>query len=160
MGGDPPQPEKIYLNPGELLVAEDPVMVTTVLGSCVSVTLFNPRLKIGAISHAVLPSGASHQPGKFVDSSIQYMLGYFKQRKIEPRELVAKLFGGADMFSRIDPRGKDQTVGAQNIRQALDSLRIAGLHLAASDISGQQGRKLIFYTHTGEVFLKRVKRSS
>jgi len=150
--------QKIYLNPGELVVAEEPAQVTTVLGSCVSVTLFSPRLRVGAICHAVLPNGKTNQPSRFVDQSVRYMLNYFRKQKIGPDEIVAKLFGGADMFTQIDPRCKDQSVGAQNIRAALDSLRESGLELSALDVGGQQGRKLIFYSHTGEIFLKRVRK--
>jgi chemotaxis protein CheD len=150
--------QKIYLNPGELVVAEEPALVTTVLGSCVAVTLFSPRLRVGAICHAVLPRGKANLPSKFVDQSVAYMMKYFRQRYVEPDEIVAKLFGGSDMFTLIDPDSKDRTIGAQNIRTALDSLRIAGLEPAALDVGGRQGRKLIFYTHTGEVFIKRVSR--
>jgi len=150
--------QKIYLNPGELVVAEEPAQVTTVLGSCVSVTLFSPRLRVGAICHAVLPTGDSKQPSRFVNQSVTYMLNYFRKHEIDTDEIVAKLFGGADMFNQVDPRCKDRTVGAQNIRAALDRLRESGLEPAALDVGGQQGRKLIFYSHTGEIFLKRVRK--
>jgi len=127
-----------------------------VLGSCISVTLFSPRLRVGAICHAVMPQGKADQPSKSVDQSVRYMLEYFRKRKIEPDEIVAKLFGGAEMFTQVDPACNIRSVGAQNIRMALENLRIAGIEPAALDIGGQQGRKLIFYTRTGEVFLKRV----
>ena len=152
------QLQKIYLNPGELLVAEQPAVVTTVLGSCISVTLFSPRLRVGAICHAVLPNGKTEQPSRFADQSVRYMLNYFRKHKIDPDEIVAKLFGGADMFTQIDPSAKDRSVGAQNIRAALEGLRQAGLEPSALDVGGQQGRKLLFYTHTGEVLLKRVRK--
>jgi chemotaxis protein CheD len=158
MSGKPAPLQKIYLKPGELVIVEEPALITTVLGSCISVTLFSPRLRVGAICHAVLPRGERHQPSKYVDQSVRYMLDYFRRRKIAPDELVAKLFGGAEMFAQLDPQGKDRTVGAQNIRAALDCLRGSGLEPAALDIGGQQGRKLIFHAHSGEVFLKRVKK--
>lgn len=153
-----PLPQKIFLKPAELVIAEEPILVTTVLGSCISVTLFSPRLRAGAICHAVLPSGEDQKTSKYVDQSVRYMLNYFRQRDIAPDELVAKLFGGSDMFTQINAKSKDRTVGAQNIRAALDSLSSSGLEPAALDIGGPQGRKLIFYSHTGEVFLKRVNK--
>jgi len=150
--------QKIYLNPGELVVAEEPTMVTTVLGSCISVTLFSPRLRVGAICHAVLPNGKTRQPSRFVDQSLHYMLDYFRQHKVEPAEIIAKLFGGADMFTQVDSRCQGRSVGAQNIKAAINGLKQAGLEPAALDVGGQQGRKLFFYTHSGEVFLKRVRK--
>ncbi|MEA3545639.1 MAG: chemotaxis protein CheD [Thermodesulfobacteriota bacterium] len=151
------QQQEIYLKPGELVIAEVPVEVSTVLGSCVSVTLFIPQLKIGAICHAVLPRGDSDEPAKYVDQSVHYMLNHLKRFNVRPAEIVAKLFGGANMFSQNCSDGSDCTVGAKNIREATQCLRHAGLGLAASDTGGEQGRKLIFYTHTGEVMLKRVR---
>jgi len=151
--------QKIYLNPGELLVAEEPAQVTTVLGSCISVTLFSPRLRVGAICHAVLPNGKVHLPSKFVDQSVGYMLNYFRKRKVDPDEIVAKLFGGSDIFSLVNPGTKDRTIGSQNIRAALNSLKDVGLDPAAVDVGGRQGRKLIYYTHTGEVFIKRINKA-
>jgi chemotaxis protein CheD len=146
---------KIYLHPAELVVATDPTEVVTVLGSCVSVTFHHPRTRMGAICHAVLPTG-SGDPSRFVDQSVHYILDFFKQHQVKPRELVIKLFGGADMFSKFALNGRNRSVGAQNITLAIDTLREAGLHPNIMDIGGQQGRKLLYFTHTGEVFLKRV----
>lgn len=117
-------------------------------------------MRVGAICHAVLPQAASSAPSKYVDQSVRYMLNYFQQHDIATDELVAKLFGGADMFTPRAPEGKTPSVGAQNIRMALDSLHSADLKPAAMDIGGQQGRKLIFHSHTGEVFLQRVAKQA
>lgn len=148
--------ESIYLKPGELAVAERPALVSTVLGSCVAVTLFSPRLGVGAICHAMLPVAAAGQHGfKFVDTSLAHMLGSFERLGVTKRELVAKLFGGADMFEAVRP-SNTPTVGWQNVLAAKSILQREGLHLSASDTGGQQGRKLLFYSHTGEVLLKRL----
>ena len=147
--------EEIYLKPGELTVAERPALVSTVLGSCVAVTLFTPRLGVGAICHAMLPEARGETSFKFVDTSLQHMLGRFDRLGVTRRELVVKLFGGADMFELLQP-SKTGSVGRQNIEIATRLLRQAGLPLKAADTGGRQGRKLLFYTHTGEVLLKRL----
>lgn len=150
--------QKLFLNPGELAILEVPTAVTTVLGSCISVTLHCPRLQLGTICHAVLPRGQATEPGKYVDQSLRYMLDYFRQRQVAPRELVAKLFGGADMFTQLEARGRERTVGGQNVQVALEVLRLAGLQPRAMDSGGQEGRKIVFFSHSGDVYLKRVKR--
>jgi hypothetical protein len=73
---DPEIPELIYLHPGQMCCCERPSRVETVLGSCVAVTMWNARLQIGCICHAVLPLNESrnHEPLKYVDSSIHSML--------------------------------------------------------------------------------------
>ena len=48
--------KKVFLRPGDVTVGKAPAEVSTVLGSCVSVTMFAERLKLGAICHALLPS--------------------------------------------------------------------------------------------------------
>ncbi len=149
---------KIYLHPAELILADEPTQVTTVLGSCISVTLYSPRLKIGSICHAVLPKGRELSPSKFCDQSVHYMLKYFSEQGISPAELEAKLFGGAEMFSVTRTVRSDLTVGAQNILIARETLRSAGLEPLVADVGGRLGRKLVFYSHTGEVFRKWVKK--
>lgn len=150
-----PLVESIYLKPGELTVAERPALVCTVLGSCVALTLFSPRLRVGAICHAMLPSGECGGPFKYVDSSVRHMLEQFERLRIKRSEIVVKLFGGADMFDAASPN-RSPTVGRQNIQFASETLRQEGLQLVGSDVGGRQGRKLLFYTHTGEVLLKRL----
>lgn len=148
----------IYLHPAELVVAEEPTEITTVLGSCVSVTLFYPPLRFGSICHAVMPSGRDRRVSHYVDQSVRYMIEFFRRHRVPPRDLVAKVFGGADMLPSGRRTSTQPTVGAQNIRVALDTLGKAGLEPAVSDLGGHAGRKLVFYSHTGEIFLKRVSR--
>ena len=156
-GNGEPLP-KIYLKPGELLVAEDPVKVLTVLGSCISVTMYAARTGVSAICHAMLPTDSGSDNFKFVDSSLQHMLEYFKQHRITRGEIQVKLFGGADMFCLTDPGSKERSVGAQNINMAQKCLRAAGFNPTVSDVGGDQGRKLIFHSDTGVVLLKRLPR--
>ena len=156
-----------YLKPGELHIADQPGVVTTVLGSCVSVTMFNRRRAVGAICHGLMPertekgrSGRDNGNGfKYVDYSIRYMIDYFRSYGIGPSEIEVKLFGGADMFPA---GGRDQThlsVGKKNVIAALSTLKQEGMAVHIRDVGGTQGRKLHFYLHTGDVFLKKLKRS-
>lgn len=156
MDARPPKAEKIYLNPTEMVLAESPAVVTTVLGSCIAVTFYYKQLAYGAICHAVLPRGREEGPGKYVDQSINYMLDFFRQKKIRPHNLVAKVFGGADMFAQPHTKKVSRTVGFQNIQAALESLESLGIEPAVIEVGGQLGRKLIFHTATGEIFMKRI----
>ncbi len=150
--------QEVFLKPGEMLLAKEPTIATTVLGSCVSITLFHQKTKMGAICHAVLPTGDINDPGKYVDQAVSHMVNHFGTLKIRPVELVAKLFGGADMFHMEDPTRRNRTVGTQNVSTAIRCLRDVGLVAVASDTGGQRGRKLVFYTYTGEVFIKKVRK--
>lgn len=149
---------KIYLRPGELVIADEPMLVTTVLGSCISVILFSPRRRIGAICHATMPSGPDDNPSKYADQSVLYMLEEFLLRGIKRQETIVKIFGGSDMFNLKDVASKAKSIGAQNISVAMKTLNQAGYEPMVNDIGGELGRKLVFRTHTGEVFRKWVKK--
>ncbi|TAN44483.1 MAG: chemotaxis protein CheD [Nitrospirae bacterium] len=157
----------IYLKPGEMYFSEMPTIVQTVLGSCVSVTLYSPLMSVGSICHGLLPKcrgrkdcdGTCVEGFRFVECSVQRMIEQFRMMGIYQHEIEAKVFGGADMLEANKADIKRLTVGAQNIQMAMKVLDLAGIKLAASDLGGEQGRKILFYTHTGEVLLKRLKKS-
>ena len=155
---------RIYLEPGELVVQLEPVEVSTILGSCVAVVLYSAIHQVGAICHAMLPFNIkgngriSPQDFKFVDSSIHYMLDQLEAHKINRQKLIAKVFGGADVL-RAATNVRLKSVGQQNIEAALAVLNGYRLRVAAQDVGGDRGRKLIFYPHTGQVFLKRLSKS-
>jgi chemotaxis protein CheD len=153
----------IFLRPGEIVIAELPSVVTTLLGSCVAVTLFNARLKLGAICHAVLPScrregvcDNCQEPGKYVPCAISSMLQAMAEHGVTRGEIEAKIFGGSDMF---DSQGRSLSVGSQNAEMALRLVEKESLTLVTQDLGGRLGRKIVFHTATGEVLLKRLKKT-
>lgn len=156
----------VYLRPGEVHLAYQPTVIQTVLGSCVSVTFYNARYSVAAICHALLPKckeeSACHEDGdlcfRYVDCAVVKMLEEFDRRGIPKKEIEAKIFGGANMFESANPTDETRLVGNQNIEMALQILEGAGIGVTTSDIGGRQGRKLFFYSHTGEVFVKRLRK--
>jgi len=149
---------KIYLKPGEFHFAVTPTIVSTVLGSCVSVTMHNPERTMGAICHAVLPDELiPGEPYRYVDSSIAAMLRLFDRYRISRRDIQVKLFGGSDILPQGDNRYRYVTVGQQNILRANQIIEREQLRLIASDVGGTRGRKLLFHTHSGEIYLQRLR---
>lgn len=161
-----------YLYPGFLLVEEAPHIVTTVLGSCVSVCLWDPVTKIGGINHYMLPSwnGGGSPSFKYGDIAIRGLIEkMFK--KGSKRNLTAKVFGGARMLQQSTPdynppafaegrlRGQDSSleIGGKNIEIAEDILKDYGIPIISSDVGGNMGRKIIFHMHTGDVFVKKIR---
>lgn len=158
---------QVYLKPGELFFSGEPTEVVTVLGSCLSVTMFHRRRGMGGICHGLMPTcddttkcvGDCVEGLKYVDCSIRNMVRYFDRHKVRRSEIEVKYFGGADMFSRQTERPGALSIGRQNILAAERILQHEGLHPLIMDVGGMQGRKIYFYTHTGEVLLKRLRRS-
>lgn len=160
----------ITLKPAELFVSERPVIVRTVLGSCVAVTMYNRQHGISAICHALLPDGDKYAseldsqtgsgPYKYVNTAIPIMLQRLRNYGIDPKDLEVKLFGGADMMVTDSENPNPHPAGQSNIHAVLKIIKAQHLTLTVSDVGGHLGRKLLFYTHTGEVLLKRIQSST
>ncbi len=147
---------KVFLKPGELYIGKEPAVISTILGSCLSITMFNARLGVGGICHALFPNDFKRKKGKefhYVDGSISYMLNEFEKIGITRNEIEVKVFGGASI--NITQR---KTVGQANIEAALNIIRGSNLRMLTYDFGGTLGRKIIFYTHTGRVLLKKLEK--
>jgi len=149
----------VFLKPGELFISREPAIVTTVLGSCVSITFFEPGARLGAMCHVMLPSGPMDDGFKFLDSTLGYMVERIAGMGIRPATCDVKIFGGADVLLPRELQGSRLSVGCQNIQEARRGLDALGIVPKASDVGGKQGRKLFFNSHTGDVFLKKIGKS-
>lgn len=148
---------RFYLSAGELHFAETPTIISTVLGSCVAVTMYHPEHHVSAICHALLPEEiVPGDPFRYVDASISAMLRQFERHGMKKKHLEVKLFGGSEIFRPSKPGLRQISVGKQNILRANQILKQEGLNLVASDVGGNKGRKLFFHSRTGEIYLKRL----
>jgi chemotaxis protein CheD len=84
------------------------------------------------------------------------MVMAFDRYGVPRSEIEVKCFGGADMFTQKNADSGLVSIGKQNIITAEKTLASEGLTLRVKDVGGRQGRKILFYTHTGEVLLKRL----
>jgi chemotaxis protein CheD len=100
-----------------------------------------------------------HDPYRYVDSSIAYMIKRFESQGIKRNEIKVKLFGGADVLYYIEEDKERHTVGKKNVAKALEIINNEKLNLLMSDVGGTSGRKIFFFTHTGEILLKRLSRT-
>lgn len=153
-----PSLKKVYLKPGELLKTDEPCLVITVLGSCISVTMFHRQTGNAAMCHAMLPYGRENTSFKYVDIVLPHMVDYFKKKNIKASAIEVKLFGGADMFQSAKSDYDSKKVGRVNIKVAKEYLHQFGLSPVAMDVEGKKGRKLIFTTQDGTVFIEKKSR--
>jgi len=150
-------PAMVELRPGELYTTCEPTLIATILGSCVAVCLFSPALRTGAMCHATLPwpgKGAVSDP-RYVECAVAAMLGEMNRFGALRGFIIAKLFGGAEMFPDGPDRPSGVTqVGRANILAARRSLSEAGVKLLTERVGGSTGYKVIFNTWTGEALVK------
>ncbi|MDF1553633.1 MAG: chemotaxis protein CheD [Deferrisomatales bacterium] len=149
----------VFLRPGEVMFAEKPAHVITVLGSCVAVVMYSPRLRVGGMCHAVLPwalsAGDDAGHPQFVEGAVDRLLDGLRFLGALTSELVIKAFGGAEGLS--GPPGGRPGVGGRNVEVLRGILVRRGVRLSASDLGGNAGRKLHFLSDTGVVYLKRLE---
>lgn len=149
-----------HIHAGDVLVAREPTLITTVLGSCVSVTFFSARLKAAAMCHAQFAQGTSAPPSRklfYADCAVRHMMECFSAMGARRDEIVVKVFGGADVLEVLTSH-KGGSVGHRNLEAALAELSSHGLTPVAHDVRGERGRRLYFFTDTGEVLLRKVRK--
>lgn len=141
-----------FLYPSSLFVSKDPYLVKTILGSCVAVCIWDKRLKFGGINHYMLPNWngndlASPKYGNIaIDKLVEKML--FNGSRIE--DLQAKVFGGGELLSQGGKMSATM-IGERNIRVAYLMLEEKNIQVVASSTGGKRGRKILFFTNSGEV---------
>ena len=145
---------KVFLEPGDLHFGAAPLQISTLLGSCVSITLWHPRLHIGGMCHYVLASRKNRRDeppnGRFGDEAFLRLLDCIQQRACRPTDFQAKLFGGGVMFAGP---GTQPDIGSGNIEQGRKLLREAGIPLISEHVGGSGRRKLTFDLESGHVWL-------
>jgi chemotaxis protein CheD len=132
-------------------------LITTVLGSCIAVCLYDHKLQIGGMNHFLLASCKQRKPfgtiGKYGNLAIPDLLKKLEQKNGNLKNIVAKIIGGASILavSNLNKVPNDNIVGARQILLEL-SIPIVG-----QDIGGRQGRKIIFNTKSGQVTINDSK---
>lgn len=142
-----------FLKPGEFFASKTPYKVKTLLGTCVSICLFDKSLRIGGINHFMLPEGKSDPelPAKYGDQAFKFLLEKLKKHGVKQSSLKAKVFGGADNTTGF---ARSSRIGERNVEKAIELLELEKIPVIAQNTGGNLGRKIFFYTGTGNVYMK------
>jgi chemotaxis protein CheD len=144
----------------DLNAASDPDrLITYGLGSCVGIVLYDAKRKIGGMAHFMLPSSLSasdrSNKAKFADTAVPLLLEKLEKLGARRAALVAKIAGGAHMFS-ANTSSDVIKVGARNAVAATDILRRLGIPLHANETGGTFGRTIELQTATGQLYIKTI----
>lgn len=150
----------IEIGLAEMKIAQAPAgLVTRGLGSCLGITIYDPLKKIGAMTHAMLPdidkARIKSNPIRFVNSAIRKAVEGLEKLGSSRVHLVAKLFGGAHMFTFI-ASDSVLNVGQRNIEVAQSVLKELGIKVAAQEIGGTFGRTIELNLENGKVMVKTI----
>jgi chemotaxis protein CheD len=148
----------VWLQPGELAVAQEGCRIRTLLGSCVSVTLWEPRRRIGAMSHFLLwsrPRGRAATPdARYGDEALPMMFEQLAAHGVKAQDCQAKIFGGGNMFPEWTRRHAARTVGEQNGHEARALLQQMGVKVASECLFGTGHRTVVFDVALGDVWVR------
>jgi len=137
----------------------DGVLVTLGLGSCVAIMLHDPQTRTGAMAHVLLPSTSLARDltnrAKFPETAVPLLIERLKALGADPRRLVAKLAGGARMFSQLVTPGTIQ-MGERNVLASRSALRAASIPVIREAVGGDRGRSVRFYMKDGRVEIRSV----
>jgi chemotaxis receptor (MCP) glutamine deamidase CheD len=150
---DPLTQVTIYI--GGVHASREPVVVRTLLGSCIAVCLWDPEGQIGGMNHFLLPTGegAAHESARFGVHAMDRLIGAMMKLGADRRRVVAKVFGGAHVLDVVEsPLGVPQR-NVAFIREFLDH---DGIPMVAEDLGGRQPRDVRFFTASGRVRLRRI----
>jgi chemotaxis protein CheD len=143
------------INPGGWAV-ESERPITTLLGSCVAVCLYDPKMRIGGMNHFLLPSRAKNSSDDTDvilagDYSMEVLLNTMLNKGAAKPRLVAKAFGGGTIVTSIL-----MAIGQRNADFAKEWLEREGIPLMAQDFGGAWSRKVIFTPNGGDAFCRRM----
>jgi chemotaxis protein CheD len=148
--------QRSYLLPGQLYASGEPCQIRTILGSCVSICLWDERRRTGGMNHFLLPASREGEPAslRFGDVATEALLEKLQLLGSRPPNLVAKIFGGSSMFQNTSRSAV--SLGARNVDAALALMKNAGIPVSVQETGGNQGRKIAFNTDDGVVWSKRI----
>jgi chemotaxis protein CheD len=150
--------DKKFLLPGQIIIAKKPVLITTVLGSCVAVCLWDEKLRYGGMNHFMIPSWTNEKKpsAKYGDFAINKLLNKMLSFGSEKRNLRAKIFGGAENLNEVI---SCFDTGTKNTLLAITMLESQNIPVIAKNTGGNFGRNIKFFTDSGKVLMKLIPKS-
>ena len=135
------------------------LLVTSGLGSCVGLSLYDEVLGIGGLAHIMLPQSKNAVDPKFfpryADTAIDTILDELKKQGSDQANIVAKMAGGASMFPDLKKDGKG--VGERNVEVTMGILAEKNIPMLGSDTGGDYGRSIEFSTINGEMRIRSIR---
>lgn len=146
----------VELGVGGIHASREPAVLRTVLGSCVSVCLYDEEAKVGGMNHIALPGHApcASERGRYGQEAMEILIAEMQRLGARRGRMVAKVFGAARML--VSTCSLTDVAGA-NEAFALRYLDAAGIPVKACRTGGAHAYELRFHTHTGRTLLRAVR---
>ncbi|MCL1864315.1 MAG: chemotaxis protein CheD [Spirochaetes bacterium] len=154
-------PELIHVGIEDMKAASGKTVLSTTLGSCIAICLYDPIAKSGGMAHIMLPSfeettNTNAAPERYADSAIPLLLYWMLSNGCKKERIYAKIAGGAEMFKRSN-NSMMPAIGKNNIEKVKDILKNMKIDIKGEDIGGDYRRTVYFDLDTGMVTVKTEK---
>jgi chemotaxis protein CheD len=151
----------VTLRPGEYAVGDASVCMRTLLGSCVSITLWHPHKRIGAMSHFMLAARGAGMPGpldaRYGEEALMLMLRDLDRAGVSAARCEAKIFGGGNMFPEQECLRGAVQVGRKNGEAARALLQSRGIGVHSESLFGVGHRQIVFDVASGDVWARQIQ---
>lgn len=146
------------LQPGEVYVSVEGELITTVLGSCISVCMFDAKNGIAGMNHFMLPRGDKEidlngNSTRYGNWAMEFLINEMTKLGGAKNAFEVKVFGGGQVLSEME----FMDIGQRNIDFVLSYLVQEGIQIKSHDVGGIYPRKLIFFGDSGRVRVKKLK---
>ncbi len=151
---------RVSIGIGEFYVATQPTVISTILGSCVSVCLYDPVRKLGGMNHILLPGSPDmkhfNASARYGINAMELLINGMLKAGGRRSDLKTKVFGGGHVFDNGDGP-QVFTPGKDNADFVFTFLENERIPVESYNVGGNFGRKIHFDTATGQVLMKRIK---
>lgn len=155
----------VQLHPGEYYVSADDVVISTILGSCVSACIYDPVSRIVGMNHFLLGNRRyarnlpyyATEAGRYGIHALELVINGMLALGANRSRLLAKAFGGSSLFQQTPDVGNFFCVGSVNERFIRDFLRQERIPLLSEDMGGDRGRLIRFHSEDFSVYVRKIQ---
>ena len=152
--------KRINIHIGEYYSSAEPSVITTILGPCVAVCLYDPTSGTGGMNHILLPGGrtdgCNSGDARFAINAMELLINQMMKLWADRYRLKAKIFGGAQIYPFLK---QEMAMGLKNIEMVIEFLITERIPIINYNFGGSHPRKIFFYTGTGDVLMQKIKTS-
>lgn len=146
----------INVGVADLATSSSPDVLKTILGSCIGIAIYSPKDRIGGLLHIMLPqlNNGDMNKAKYANTGIPMLISTIENRYgIKRHTLIAKIAGGANMFSFIKNTNTIFDIGNRNISAVKYLLKELGIPIVGEDVGANYGRRIEFYLESGKMII-------
>jgi len=143
----------VKVKPGEFYVSSEDMVISTVLGSCISVCIYDPVRCLGGMNHFMLPDThtgeALDRPLRYGFFAMEQLVNELMKHECQRENMQVKVTGGARMNG-------NSLIGSQNIDFINEYVEQEGLNVTAIDVGGDQARQVVFFPSQGRMLVNKL----